>query len=141
MTVLQDQTVRQVIHPSISGDELRVRLTNEFGEQPLAIAEARIAHRAGAGASTDTVPGTDRRLTFVGRSSALLPAGSPLISDPVRLRVAAGTSLVVSLYVQPRTPVHDAGRVLVPGHRHRGRQRHRRPPCDRRRPHCSSSNT
>ena len=47
ITVLQDQTVRMVLHPSISGSELRVRLSNEFGEQPLAIAEAHIAHRAG----------------------------------------------------------------------------------------------
>jgi lysophospholipase L1-like esterase len=105
MTVLEDQTVRMVIHPSIGGDQLRVRLTNEFGEQPLAIAEAHVAHRSGAGASTDTVPGTDRRLTFGGRREALLPAGTPIISDPVRLRVSAGTSLVVSLYLRQRTPV------------------------------------
>src|SRR5689334_10164745 len=105
ITVLQDQTVRMVLHPSIGGDQLRVRLSNEFGEQPLAIAEAHIAHRAGTGASTDTVPGTDRRLTFGGRSSVVLPAGTPLISDAVRLRVSADTELVVSLYVQQRTPV------------------------------------
>src|SRR4051812_34930372 len=105
MTVLEDQTVRMVIHPSIGGDQLRVRLTNEFGEQPLAIAEAHIAHRSGTGASTDTVPGTDRRLTVGGRRAAFLPAGTPIISDPVRLRVSSGTSLVVSLYLRQRTPV------------------------------------
>src|SRR5919205_4364239 len=33
-TVLSDQTVRQVVHTSIGGDELRIRLTNEFGERP-----------------------------------------------------------------------------------------------------------
>ncbi len=105
MTVLQDQTVRMVVHPSISGDQLRVRLTNEFGDQPLVIAEARIAHRSGTGASTDTVPGTDRRLTFGGHTSANLPAGAPFISDPVRLHVSPDTSLVLSLYLQQRTPV------------------------------------
>jgi len=105
ITVLQDQTVRMVLHPSIGGEQLRVRLSNEFGEQPLAIAEAHIAHRAGSGASTDTVPGTDRRLTFGGRSSVVLPAGTPLISDAVRLRVSADTELAVSLYLAQRTPV------------------------------------
>ena len=128
MTVLENQTVRMVIHPSIGGDVLRVRLTNEFGEQPLAIAEAHIAHRSGTGASTDTVPGTDRRLTFGGRQEALLPAGTPIISDAVRLRVSAGTSLVVSLYLRQRTTVTTlaafsfqdtviaAGNVTAAGH-------------------------
>jgi hypothetical protein len=30
--VLENQTVRHVVHTSIGGDELRIRLTNEFGE-------------------------------------------------------------------------------------------------------------
>jgi hypothetical protein len=36
---LRDETVRQVVHTSIGGEQLRLRLTNEFGEQPLHIGE------------------------------------------------------------------------------------------------------
>jgi lysophospholipase L1-like esterase len=103
--VLENQTVRHVVHVSTGGDRLRIRLTNEFGEQPLVVGEVRVARRAGTGASTATEPGTDRPVTFGGRTTATIPAGAPLVSDPVRLRVPAGSELTVSLYLPRRTPV------------------------------------
>lgn len=103
--VLENQTVRHVVHVSAGGDRLRVRLTNEFGEQPLVVGEVRVARRAGTGASTATRPGTDRPVTFGGRTAVTIPAGSPLVSDPVHLPFPAGTELTVSLYLPRRTPV------------------------------------
>jgi lysophospholipase L1-like esterase len=104
-TVLERQTVRQVVHCSAGGDELRIRLTNEFGGTPLRIAAVHVARRDGAGASTATVAGTDRRVTFGGRPDPTIPAGAPLVSDPVRLRVPAGGDLAISIYLAERTPV------------------------------------
>jgi len=103
--VLENQTVRHVVHVSAGGDRLRVRLTNEFGEQPLVVGEVRVARRAGTGASTATQPGTDRPVTFGGRAAVTIPAGAPLVSDPVHLPFPAGTELTVSLYLPRRTPV------------------------------------
>ncbi len=103
--VLENQTVRHVVHVSAGGDRLRVRLTNEFGEQPLVVGEVRVARRAGTGASTATQPGTDRPVTFSGRTAVTVPGGAPMVSDPVRLRVPAGTELIVSVYLPRRTPV------------------------------------
>ena len=97
--------MRHVVHLSLGGDELRVRLSNEFGTEPLVIGEVRVARREGTGASTATVPGTDRRVTFSGHPSATVPAGAPLVSDPVPLRVGDGGDLVVSIYLPQRTPV------------------------------------
>ncbi|MEU8616176.1 GDSL-type esterase/lipase family protein, partial [Actinoplanes sp. NPDC048791] len=37
--------------------------------------------------------------------AATVPAGAPLVSDPVHLRVPAGTELTVSVYLPRRTPV------------------------------------
>jgi lysophospholipase L1-like esterase len=104
-TVLENQTVRHVVHVSTGGDRLRIRLTNEFGEQPLFVGEVRVARRAGSGAETATRTGTDRPATFSGRTSVTIPAGAPLVSDPVQLRVPPGTKLTVSLYLPQRTPV------------------------------------
>ncbi|MEU7908072.1 SGNH/GDSL hydrolase family protein [Actinoplanes sp. NPDC049118] len=104
-TVLEDRTVRHVVHVSAGGERVRVRLTNEFGDRPLFVGEVRVARRSGDGASTDTLPGTDRRVTFGGRAAATIPAGAPLVSDPVRLHVPAGTELAISLYLPRRTPV------------------------------------
>jgi lysophospholipase L1-like esterase len=104
-TVLSGQTVRHVVHTSIGGEELRIRLTNEFGETPLHVGAVHVAVREGSGASTATVAGTDRRVTFSGRADLTIPAGSPLVSDPVRLRVAPGADLAISLYLPDRTVV------------------------------------
>ncbi|HZG05644.1 MAG TPA: SGNH/GDSL hydrolase family protein [Streptomyces sp.] len=103
-TVFEDQTLRQVVHTSVGGSEVRVRLSNEFGDRPLVIGEARIARRAGGGSGTRIDPRTDRPLTFGGRTSVTVPAGAPAVSDPVPLRVPAGSDLVVSVHLPERTP-------------------------------------
>jgi lysophospholipase L1-like esterase len=102
---LAAQTVRQVVHTSLGGDRIRIRLTNEFGATALRVGEVHVAIRAGSGASTDARPGTDRRVTFGGRESVTVPAGAPLVSDPIRLTVPPGADLVISIYLPERTPV------------------------------------
>jgi lysophospholipase L1-like esterase len=44
-------------------------------------------------------------VTFGGRASVAVPAGAPLVSDPVRLPIRGGTDLVVSIYLPESTPV------------------------------------
>ncbi|PSL51597.1 lysophospholipase L1-like esterase [Saccharothrix carnea] len=101
-TSFEDQTLRQVVHLSVGGSTIRVRLSNEFGTRPLVIGEARVARRSGTGSAVE--PGSDRRLTFGGRPSATLPPGTPLLSDPVALPVAADSDLVISIHLPERTP-------------------------------------
>ncbi|GIF22634.1 lysophospholipase L1-like esterase [Actinoplanes tereljensis] len=101
-TVLDRQTVRHVVHASTGGDELRIRLTNEFGTTPLHIGAVHVALRA---EGTSTVAGTDRRVTFSGHGGATIPAGAPLVSDPVRLRLPAGGDLAISIWFPERTTV------------------------------------
>ncbi|MDG4826341.1 SGNH/GDSL hydrolase family protein [Asanoa sp. WMMD1127] len=100
-TTFDDQTLRQVVHVSAGGTAVRVRLSNEYGTRPLAIGAARIARHATGSA---IVPGTDRPLTFGGRGTVSIPPGAPAVSDPVRLPVAAGADLVISLYLPAPTP-------------------------------------
>lgn len=99
-TVFEDQTLRQIVHTSIAGRSLRVRLSNEYGTEPLVIGEARVARHAGDGR---IVAGTDRRLTFGGRSSFTVPPGAPALSDPVALAVPALSGLAVSIHLPERT--------------------------------------
>src|SRR5438445_4305163 len=61
---LFDQTLRLIVRTSISGDHARIRISNEYGDRPLAIDAAHIAVRD-SGASI--VGATDRALTFGGR--------------------------------------------------------------------------
>jgi lysophospholipase L1-like esterase len=98
-----DVTVRQVVHASAGGGQVRLRLTNEFGSAALRVGEVRVALRAGTG--TDIDPRTDRPVRFGGRRSVTVPAGAPVISDPVPLRVPAYADLVVSIHLPERTAV------------------------------------
>jgi lysophospholipase L1-like esterase len=99
-TVFENQTLRQIVHTSIAGRSLRVRLSNEYGTEPLLIGEARVARSAGG---SQQLAGTDRRLTFGGRSSFSIPPGAPALSDPVALPVPAMSDLVVSIHLPQRT--------------------------------------
>ncbi|MGA5499675.1 SGNH/GDSL hydrolase family protein [Streptomyces umbrinus] len=103
-TTFNDQTIRQIVHTSIAGTALRIRLSNEFGKQSLKIGEVHVARRA-PGTDEPTIdPATDRELTFSGKSSVTIPAGAPALSDPVTLRVPARSDLVVSLHLPESTP-------------------------------------
>ena len=79
---LNYQTVPQVLHLSVGGHRLRIRLTNEYGSKPLAVGAATIARVSAAG-SVDR--SSLRKLTFSGLASAVIPASAPLLSDPIDL--------------------------------------------------------
>jgi lysophospholipase L1-like esterase len=96
-----DLTLRQIVHTSIGGDRVRVRLST-FGASALVIGAARIAlHDVGAGAAI--VPGSDRPLTFSGQPSTTIPPGALVLSDPVDLEVPALGELAVSIFVPGST--------------------------------------
>jgi lysophospholipase L1-like esterase len=97
---LWDQTVRQVARVSIGGSRVRIVLSNAYGTRPLKIGAADIA-RSGKDASI--VPGSNRVLTFGGKTTVVIPPGAPMLSDPVDLDVAALSHLAVSLYLPDPT--------------------------------------
>ena len=105
VTTVEDVTVRQVVRTTVGGRDLRVRLSNDFGETPLHVGEVHVALADPEGALHDVLPRTDRRLTFSGRTSATVPAGAPLVSDPVPLRVPERCRLVISLHLPQATAV------------------------------------
>jgi lysophospholipase L1-like esterase/antitoxin (DNA-binding transcriptional repressor) of toxin-antitoxin stability system len=95
-----DQTVRQIVRVSVGGERVRLRLTNEYGAKPLTIGAARVALADGADRVKD---GTEQVVTFDGRPSAIIPAGAPLLSDPIDLKLSDLAMLSVSVYLQGDT--------------------------------------
>ena len=95
----ENLTLRQIVHTSIGGPGVRVRLST-FGAGALRIGEARIALRATGSA---IVPGTDRPLTFGGLSTAVIPPGAVVLTDPVALDVPPLADLAVSIFVPGNT--------------------------------------
>jgi lysophospholipase L1-like esterase len=98
-TGFNNQTLRQIVHTSVGGDQVRVRLST-FGAGALAIGSAHIALRADGAA---IVPDSDRTLTFGGQSSITIPAGAVVVSDSVELRVPALGDLAISIFVPGTT--------------------------------------
>ena len=104
-----NQTIRNIVFTSVSGNLVRVRFTNTFGNQTLQIGAASIAV-AGTGAATT---GRNVPLTFGGQSSVQIPTGAEALSDPVRLHVPALQDLAVSVYLPTATgsaTLHSLGR-------------------------------
>jgi lysophospholipase L1-like esterase len=95
----ENQTLRQIVHTSVGGNRVRVRLST-FGAGGLRVGAAHVGLRA---AHAAIVPGTDRTLTFGGLSTFVIPPGAVVVSDPVELDVSALADLAVSLFVEGNT--------------------------------------
>lgn len=104
---LTDATLRQIVHLSIGGSEVRVHLSNAFGTEPLHITAAHIAVPISPAAARID-PATDRALTFAGRADVIVPAGAEYISDPVHFVAAPLSNLAVTIhYDEP--PARETG--------------------------------
>jgi lysophospholipase L1-like esterase len=95
-------TYRDIVHLSLGGSAIRLRISNEFGTAPLTLASVHAAISAGAAA---TQPGTDHPVTFGGTESVTIPTGALIVSDPIPMPVRPFSDLAVSLFVptQPGT--------------------------------------
>jgi lysophospholipase L1-like esterase len=91
-TPVGGRTVRIATRASAGGSEVRVRLSNEFGAKPLHIGAASVILKGRA------VP-----LTFSGAPSTVVPSGAPVLTDAVKLPVAALDMLDVALFLPDET--------------------------------------
>src|SRR4029077_20746202 len=73
-----NHTIRMNPRISLGGERFRVRISNAYGNRPLAIGAAHIALRDKGPA---TLPGSDRKLTFGGDDGAVVAAGAVAFSD------------------------------------------------------------
>jgi lysophospholipase L1-like esterase len=95
---LAGRTLRMLVHPTLGGAPLRIRLTNRFGDEDVTFGSVGAARAVAAGAP-DLVAGTSHRVTFHGRESVTVRTGTEAISDPIPLSVTPGQDLAVDLYV------------------------------------------
>jgi lysophospholipase L1-like esterase len=95
-----NQSLRLIVHTSAGGTKVRIKVSNTYGDSPLVIGAAHIAHRIGA---ADIDPHSDRVLRFHGKTSTTIAAGAMAVSDPVELEVPALSDLAISLFFPQRT--------------------------------------
>jgi lysophospholipase L1-like esterase len=99
-TGFTDQTVRNIVHTSVGGSALRIRISNVFGKAALVVGGAQVALSASGAA---TVAGSTKPVLFGGRASVIIPPGVRQFSDRVEMAIGAGTNLAVSLYFEHAT--------------------------------------
>jgi len=109
---VNNQTLRQIVHISVGGEQVRIRVSNAFGTAPLIVGAAHIARRD---ANELIVAGSGRSLTFSGNAHITIPAGAIAVSDPVRIDAPALSDLAIDLYLPG-----DTGATTSPLTRHTG---------------------
>lgn len=100
-------TVRQIVRLSAPAVRIRIRISNEFGAEPLRLGSVHIAL---VGEDGNILPNSDHMLTFSGQPATTVAAAAPLLSDPVDWRVPALTNLAVSIFL-PEEVIPPAHRV------------------------------
>jgi lysophospholipase L1-like esterase len=96
---IEDQTVRERVRVSIGGAQICIRLSNEYGSAALLIGSATVAVPDDP---ASVRPGSIQAVTFGGRNSVTIPAGAPVLSDPVAFPVTSGAEISISLYFPKR---------------------------------------
>ncbi|ALG14381.1 SGNH/GDSL hydrolase family protein [Kibdelosporangium phytohabitans] len=98
-------SIRNVVHTSVGGGVVRVRLSNAFGAKPLQFGQVTVAVAAEPN-SPRAVPGSVRTLKFGGSQTVTVPPGAEVLTDPAVLRVPEDSDLLVTTYVPtPSGPV------------------------------------
>ena len=106
----RNETLRLIVHPSAGGKEVRIKISNTYGDQPLLIRGAHIARRT-AGAEIDSA--SDRKLLFQRHASVSVPSHSQILSDPVEFEAPALSDLAISLFL-PQSTKATTSHILAP---------------------------
>jgi lysophospholipase L1-like esterase len=95
---LHDATLRQVVHLSIGGSQVRLHLSNRFGTTPLSLTSVQIA-RSVSPDSSKIVPATEKALTFSASPEVTIPAHADYISDPVSFPTDALSDVAITFHI------------------------------------------
>jgi lysophospholipase L1-like esterase len=105
--LLRDATLRQIVHLTVGGSQLRVRVSNAFGTEPLHLTRVHVARPVSAASSAIDVA-TDTAVTFSGARDVTVPAGAEYLSDAVAFPVVALSNLAISIHFD-QPPTRETG--------------------------------
>ncbi|WP_081830498.1 GDSL-type esterase/lipase family protein [Rhodococcus sp. UNC363MFTsu5.1] len=99
-----DQTYRVVVTPHRGGDDVRIRLSNRFGSEPVTFTRVTVGRQTHSAAID---PDSVRPVTFDGGNTSTTAApGTDILTDPVPITVEGFQPLSISIHTDGR-----AGRV------------------------------
>lgn len=107
---LAGKTLRQIVRTSVGGDQLRIQISNLYGDHPLHVEDVHVSlHRSGS----STLSGSDHAVLFGGGPSVVVPPRSAVHSDAVGMKVPVLAELAISFYL----PSQEGAVTLHAAHR------------------------
>lgn len=94
---LSGSTLRQVVHLSLGGRQMRVRFSNEFGNGPLTITQAHVAVCRATPVDSTIDTATGKVLAFSGAVSVTIDQGRSVWSDALDFAVPALGNVAVTI--------------------------------------------
>ena len=99
-----NQTIREIVHTTIGGNGVRLRLSNTFGTRAIRFDAVFLGLQAvGVQGGASLVPGSNREVMFGGRPFIAIPEGAEVLSDPLSFSVEPQQNLAISLFTSGDT--------------------------------------
>ncbi|MBA2395631.1 MAG: hypothetical protein H0V70_23125 [Ktedonobacteraceae bacterium] len=92
---LSGRTLRQIVHLHAGGEQLRLHLSNRYGDAPVALSSISVGQVLQGPAVS---PGA-QAVRFAGHEMVTLEPGQEVVSDPVALRVKAFSDLAITFFL------------------------------------------
>lgn len=101
-------SIRSTITPTLSGDVVRFKFSNLYGDEVLSISEATVAYTGDSDDEIDTSSLT--QITFNnGSTSVNIAAGAEIYSDPIEFEVIALTKISITTYYKSSVTLSTVG--------------------------------
>src|SRR5260370_22350210 len=103
--------MRDIVHTTMGGRSLRIRLSNTFGTREIRLDAVFIGlqkagpHEDGAA----LVPRSNHEVTFGGSRSIAIPGGAEVLSDPISFSVGSEQNLALTLFTPGSAPPATTG--------------------------------
>lgn len=95
-----NQTIRNIVHTTVGGSAVRIRLSNTFGTRAIRLDAVFVGiEKDGATLVADS----NHEVTFGGSHSISIPEGAEALSDSVSLAVGSEQNLAISLFTAGET--------------------------------------
>jgi len=111
----RDASLRQIVHLSIGGTRLRIRISNTFGLSPLHLTSVHVARPFSPGDSRVDIA-TDKALTFRGMGDVTVPPGAEYVSDAIVFSAGPLSDLAITFHlleVPQQTTGHSDSRATA----------------------------
>ncbi|CAI7650984.1 unnamed protein product [Penicillium bialowiezense] len=99
--VFGNTTIRQTLQVSLGAEKIRIRLSNAFGVNELAITKVTVSLPATPEVGTSvSQKGSMKTVFFDGKQDVVIPNGALAVSDPIDISIKTGSPLMISIYLE-----------------------------------------